>query len=213
MKTLIYLSSMLFGALLLLIAPLTLLSPDSFEIATVELSKIEAGAASLPDQVRITGGRLYWPAAMESVQENLRTKAATSNGWFVPLISGTLLATFEAAEVAGQPVPVELCRVMAKLPPELVEEQFAQLPTGESEEIAPAFELIGTAKPGRALPLHIKRGLEEQGSALEIDRLVYVEHGSDLAAWQAGLSLAVFGGLLFGFGYRRRKNATRARAL
>jgi len=206
MKTLIRFTCMPLGALLILGALLTLFVPEDFDVVPVDIAAIEADASSLPDQVRITGGRLYWPAATESVKEHLRTKETTSNGWFVPLISEALLATFDAAESEGRPAPVELCRVIAQLPPDAFDAFLKGAPPGlgaESESNAQPFELTGTAKPGRALPLHVKRGLEEAGSPLQIDRLVYVEHGSDVAAWQAGLGLALFGALLLGFGHRR----------
>jgi len=203
MRALFHSILMLIGAPFIALAPLVALDQDGFAVVETDLAALERGDAPA-DQVRVTGN-LYWPAAVESFSEHLRTKEQTSNGFFVPLLSDEALEGWVAAERAGWPLPFDRMRVMVAVDPALI-------PGEGAEEVTPAFEVVGSAKPGRAIPLHVKKGFAEIHPGLDLGRILYVEDGSEVASWQAGLALFLFGVLLFGYGFSRRRQRKAAAA-
>lgn len=196
------------GILLLLISPVFLLVPDSFVVEQVTIEQLEADDTAAGDQVRVTGGRLYWRTAVRSYDANLAGEERTTNAYFVPLVSERLARRFDAEFRAGRNPPLRECRVFVKLPVELVEAQFPDVIDGRGLDDSPTFETTGSKNPGRALPLHVKQHLNKEVPQLSFDRIAYIEHGNTFEAWQGTLVFVIFGGLLLATGLHLRKPPT-----
>lgn len=212
MKTLFHTLLVLLGALLILVSPLMLVASEEFEVQPMSVESLEQGEAPPGSEIRVTGGRLYWPAGLESYKEHMRTGERTSNGWFLPLVSAALAAELDQAAAAGEPLSLLRCRVLAHLPADLVEERFAQEAAAEASDHSSGFELVGSCKQGRAVPLHIKKEiLAGCWPMFDLTTAIYVEHGSDTEPWQVSLALFGFGAFLFwsGFSRLRRRRAER----
>lgn len=198
MKTLLLVLLLILGGSLLLLAPLPLLAGRSFAPAAIAIDTLLADPGRAPDSLHVTGGSLFWPAALESYDEKLRTGERTSNGFYVPLIA---TGDPESASESGR-------RILVHLPPGVVAERFAAHAAGNGEDATP-FEPFGSRKPGRALPLHVKKGLAELQPDLDLDEVVFIEHGALTRPYEVSLGLAIPGLLLAGFALGRLRRRTK----
>ena len=196
MRTLFAWILILLAAPMVAVSPFIALDQEGFAAVEADLASLEAGEPP-PEQARVRGN-LWWPDAIESVTENMRTKEATSNAWYVPFVSDEVLDAWRSAAAAGRAVPLERLAVVVAVAPEM-------FPAIEDGDVTRDVEIVGAVKPGRAIPLHVKKGFAEHLPALDLDAVVYLQDDSDVAAWEAGLGLFVFSALVLGWGLSLRR--------
>lgn len=179
-------------------------------VASIE--EIEAGKAPQAEWLKVSGGHLYWPGAVQDVAHH-------SGGWseveavYVPLVSQSVAQEWDAAGSPRQR-SAGRCKLMVRLKKDVISAKFPFAAQGIAPHSTDPFEPDGlSTAAGTVVPERISsvaHGLWAAGT-LDLSNMTLLEHDTrPLQKGEAGLVLAVglatvVGGLLLGRWMRVRR--------
>lgn len=178
----------------------------------VAAKSLTSGDAPKAQYLKITGGVLYWPAAITHYVERDGVQAAdrTIKAYLVPLLDPSDAERWSSLpEGAKRPEIPNL--VYASFTPTQANELFPDVTRGEPKSETQAFEPVGTVKGQTFWPSTFSSYVESS-LAIAPSRVLLLEHGGvplQKSSSAALLGVGVLAGAIGGFWLKKRRAAKR----